>query len=491
VAIACHQDNPTSIAVSNGVVYWTNNDLAQNIMSVPITGGTPTVVASNQDYPWAIAVDDKNVYWTLTGSPDGGTTSGAVRQAPIGGGTVITLSSTLENPGGIAVDSENVYFTTEVGGNIHKFPIGGGTGISLAESQASPAYIAVSGGNVYWTNLGNGTVATVPASGTGPTTPTVLATDAANSNAEGIAVNGSTVFFSAANNPGYVWSVPTTGGTAKALFIVGQNTPWGVAVDSTNAYWVTNTNPGGLYMVPLTGGTPTTLTSGLENPTAVAVDSSGVYTAGQGGNVWRIMPTSQVTFSGGQAYGAMNGSGFVEGGTAVAGNIGAPLTTFTSPTCPAGDGQLTGSTGPDAGTGCTATAWTGTGLCMSGTIPAVSGTPANYAEDWGAMVAASVGTPFSTTLGGSYTSIAATYTGAPGGDTRLLVDVAGTQYCVDAYVSGTTVTTSQLVTNCYTGGTPQTPLSSLGAIDWVGLLIPSSTAAETFTNFCMTGIRFQ
>jgi hypothetical protein len=291
VALACNQDTPSGLAVSNGVVYWTNYDTGQNVMSVPVTGGTPAIVASNQDYPWAIAVDAKNVYWTNydnAGAVSGGTTnSGAVLQTPIGGGTVTTLTTGLEDPYGIAVDSKNVYFSTYAGGRIKKVPIGGGTVTVLAENQPNPCYIAVSGGNVYWTNYANGTVSTVPTSGTGPSTPTVLATDAAGDNANGIGVYGATVFFAASNPNGVIWSVPTTGGSAKAL-TPNQDYPWAVAVDSTNVYWVNDVDPGSLLSVPLAGGTVTTLAAGLVSPTAVAVDSTGVYTAGEGGHIWRI-----------------------------------------------------------------------------------------------------------------------------------------------------------------------------------------------------------
>jgi hypothetical protein len=41
-------------------------------------------------------------------------------------------------------------------------------------------------------------------------------------------------------------------------------------------------------MVPIGGGTVTSLATGLEDPTAIAVDSTGVYTAGEGGHIWRI-----------------------------------------------------------------------------------------------------------------------------------------------------------------------------------------------------------
>ncbi len=301
VALACSQDTPSGLAVSNGVVYWTNYDAAANsgnasgsggaIMSVPTSGGTPTTVATNQDYPWAIAADANNVYWTNydnDGAGSGGmTSSGAVLQAPIGGGSVTTLAMGLEDPYGIAVDASNVYFTTYAGDRVKSVPIGGGTVVTLAQGLSSPCYIAVSGGDAYWTNYGDGTVQSIATGGTSPGTPTTLATDAAKQYANGIAVSGSTVFFVATNSPGAVWTVPTTGGT-KTVLANMQTNAWGLATDGTNVYWTTNNDPGGLVSVPVAGGTATTLASELHNPTAVAADSTGVYTAGTGGHIWRV-----------------------------------------------------------------------------------------------------------------------------------------------------------------------------------------------------------
>jgi hypothetical protein len=290
-ALACGQDTPSGLALSNGNIYWTQYDAAQNIMSVPVTGGTPTVVVSNQDYPWAIAADATNIYWTNydnDGAVSGGdTTAGQVLQAPLGGGTVTTLATGLEDPYGIAVDADNVYFTTYGGGKVKKVPIGGGAVTILAQGLNAPCYIAVSGGNVYWANYGDGTVQMISTSGTAPGTPTTLATDLAGDNANGIAVSGGTVFYAASNDPGDIYSVSAAGGTPTAI-ASGQDDPWGLATDGTNVYWTDNDDPGDLVFVPIAGGTPTTLTSSLIDPTGIAVDSTGVYVTGDGGHIWRI-----------------------------------------------------------------------------------------------------------------------------------------------------------------------------------------------------------
>jgi hypothetical protein len=193
----------------------------------------------------------------------------------------------------------------------------------------------------------------------------------------------------------------------------------------------------------------------------------------------------------------MTGFAYVAGGTLGMDSTGTPLTTFTDPTCPLGDGQLTGGNGQ----GCTATAWTSAGdadaICITGTIPALTACPTNcsaadtdfdYTEDWGAQVGVAAGATATATIGGSYSSIAVTFIGTPGGSVRLQVNVGSTNYCVGNYVSGDVVPASSLVTDCYTTG--GTPLPSLASVNQVVLSIVSAPVTETFTSFCMTGISF-
>ena len=166
------------------------------------------------------------------------------------------------------------------------------------------------------------------------------------------------------------------------------------------------------------------------------------------------------------------------------------LTNFTSPSCAGGAVACCS----------TPTNWaTSDSLCISGTIPGLTTCPTNcsstetvadYAEDWGAMVGV-YATPAGAnggTVGQSFSTIAVSYGGTPGGTVRLvLTDSTGTEYCKDGYTSGTTLTASSLVTNCW-GASPENPLADFSSVAAVQLQIDASAAAETFTNFCVTGI---
>jgi hypothetical protein len=69
------------LAVSSGFVYWINRstDLSCSdgtVMKMPVTGGTPMVVAGGQASPAGLALDGDSVYWVNQGHDDG--TGGAV-----------------------------------------------------------------------------------------------------------------------------------------------------------------------------------------------------------------------------------------------------------------------------------------------------------------------------------------------------------------------------------------------------------------------------
>ncbi len=57
------QDGPSSIAVDDGWVYWTNL-LAGTVMRAPRQGGKALPLAVGQGQPSGIAIDDHSVYWT-------------------------------------------------------------------------------------------------------------------------------------------------------------------------------------------------------------------------------------------------------------------------------------------------------------------------------------------------------------------------------------------------------------------------------------------
>lgn len=89
---------PTSIVVDSAHVYWANGN--GTIMSLPLAGGTPAILASAQ-YPSYLALDATHLYWTSGND----TTVNGMRldgTAP----TVLTFGQSV--PSAIAVDGTSV-----------------------------------------------------------------------------------------------------------------------------------------------------------------------------------------------------------------------------------------------------------------------------------------------------------------------------------------------------------------------------------------------
>jgi hypothetical protein len=207
---------------------------------------------------------------------------------------------------------------------------------------------------------------------------------------------------------------------------------------------------------------------------AAGTPGSGGSTSpgGSAGNV--------VTFTNGQAKGAMTGVGWVA--------LGAE-TTVTDPTCGSDKHPITDP--------CTSINWSNPGaLCISGSIAALPASPTqdDYANDWGVQVGVSATEPSGGLLGKSFSHVTFTFTGTPTTGVRAQVhrngDPDSTQYC--AYInSGTAVTLTSFSTECWAPGADTSlTASDVPNIDKIALQISSSATPVAIESFCMSRIEF-
>jgi hypothetical protein len=291
-------DWPAGIAVDSANVYWTNAAWAKgsgwgSVMTVPIGGGSPTVLASGLDAPTGIAMTATHVYWASSSM------NGAVMRVPLAGGTPTAIATGLAMPAGIAVDAANVYWTNSEGGTVMKAPLDGGAITVLASNQSGPHGIVVDAANVYWNNQ-YGTVASammkVPIGGGVPVTLATAIADA------GIALGGADVYWATysggpmGSGGSLVQRAPIGGGTTSTVGAVGGlgglgPQTAGIAVDATSVYWAHDA--GSVVRVLVGSGTAIPLVpwNGASHPRSIALDAVAVYWTNSGDD--RVMKVAK------------------------------------------------------------------------------------------------------------------------------------------------------------------------------------------------------
>jgi uncharacterized repeat protein (TIGR03803 family) len=237
---------------------------AGTVFSVPTTGGTPTTLAnfdaeSTGVNPAALIVVGNTLYGTTEGGGADGYGYGTVFSLPITGGTP-TVLATFSGPNGEGPDSlivsGNTLYGTTVGGGangdgeVFSVPTTGGTPTVLASFNGTngalpEGSLMLSGNSLYGTTVegGAGYISGDPYSGYGTvfSVPTIGGTPTAlvsfdGSGVYGLALIGSTLYGTTefggdlSLNGGYgdgtVFSVPITGGAVSTLAALNSSTGW-------------------------------------------------------------------------------------------------------------------------------------------------------------------------------------------------------------------------------------------------------------------------
>ena len=155
-----------------GTLYYTTGT---EVMSVPVVGGAPTVLATGQRRVVALAADDQRLYWAAAGHyPSLGIPAdGEIASMPLAGGAPTVLAAGQRIPSAIAVDEMNVYWTAggattsgsspfPTDGQVLALPkAGGGAATVLVANLDPPGPIVAA----------NGSVAYAVSTASGPFTP--------------------------------------------------------------------------------------------------------------------------------------------------------------------------------------------------------------------------------------------------------------------------------------------------------------------------------
>jgi len=346
----------------------TRNDFANNlgtIFSVPVTGGTDTILFSfdgtaHGSHPsGSLILNSTHTTFYGTASGGGSNGNGTVFSLPVGGGTATVLfnfdgTSHGATPQGSLIlnaAGTTLYGTTTGGGansdgTVFSLPVTGGTptvlfsfdGTSHGANPAGSLILNAAGTTLYGTTEsgganGDGTVFSLPVGGG---TPTILFsfdnTHGATPTASLLLI-GSTLYGTTRNggtdSEGTVFSLPLTGGTPTILANFddthGAN-PSGsltLSTDGTKLYG-TATNGGAdidgtVFSLPLTG------VAGGGSPTGLAD-----FTGGNGVN-----PEGDLTLStdGGTVYGTTQSGGTNDAGTVFSLAVPEPSSIWMATAC--------------------------------------------------------------------------------------------------------------------------------------------------------------
>jgi hypothetical protein len=139
---------PATLALDKGTLFMSTGsaDGGGSVVSIPLDGGEPLVIAEALDEPARMAIDGPTVYWTEFAA-------GVVRAAA--GGAVHTVISGRNHPGEISADAGVVYWREELpdgGAGIFGVATDGGDAVYLSEGS-NPSGPYVSAGGLEWVDV--------------------------------------------------------------------------------------------------------------------------------------------------------------------------------------------------------------------------------------------------------------------------------------------------------------------------------------------------
>ncbi len=184
---------------------------------------------------------------------------------PASGPTV--LASGLNSPQGLAANTGNIYWAEHGTKTIKKMSLATGITTTVIGGMGTTIVFAVDANYVYF-HSNSCRMDKVSVNG-GSSSPVVASVGTVGQ----IVVSGSYAYWTAT---GVILKVNITTGQETTL-ASGLNNPTRLAVDDTSVYWVEQNIAGAVKKVGINGGAVTTLASGLNNPFDIAVDATSVY----------------------------------------------------------------------------------------------------------------------------------------------------------------------------------------------------------------------
>jgi hypothetical protein len=225
------------------------------------------VLASDLDNPVAIALDGTRVFWAEVGAVRGSNGAVKVLDGACGEPKVVASGG---DPESLVVTARGIFVSDTIGMAVLEIGEDAGAPVPFVAPEPYPSHLVSDSAALYW--IGPTGIRTATLAGAQATTL------AAETCPEGLATDGVSVFFTdRCETADAVRAVPSAGGSPTSL-AADTNGSGAIAIDDANVYWL-NANGGRLMKVAKAGGAPRAIDSGFVDPTALAVDASGVYIA--------------------------------------------------------------------------------------------------------------------------------------------------------------------------------------------------------------------
>jgi Domain of unknown function (DUF5050) len=281
-----------ALALTATTLYWVDRggNISDTINAVSLSGGnSKTIYTATPDGTAAIedlVTDGTSLYFLQVSGYGDGTYTTDIKSIPIDGGTSTLLASDSTSDLVIAVADGYVYFTDEAGDG-QRVPTKGGTPEAFATSSQAMG-LASQGGALYFAS-GTSDMLKLASPSAKPQT---LATDT-TTNTESdslfnvaVAVNDSGVFWPCEDDSSAILCGTSTkgGGPITVLGALSSTTNVQLAADNANVYFLDAESAcPALTKVPVGGGDPVVIASDFTPVTAlsmahaIAIDDTYVY----------------------------------------------------------------------------------------------------------------------------------------------------------------------------------------------------------------------
>jgi hypothetical protein len=287
-----------ALALTSTAVYWVDRGatISDSIQAVPLSGGTPqTVYTASPDPTGAIediVTDGTNLYFIeVTGAANGGYTS-QIESMPIAGGTPSVLATDSLPELVLSLADGYVYFTD--GSTLSRVATTGGT---VDDVGGASGGLASQGSSIFWTTDGGELVKrSTPNADTRRLVDESFSTYSSDLLVN-LTANDSDVFWVCSDDSGPLLCATSEGGDNVQRIVAAlpeaANGPVELAADDANVYFITSDSCDSfstLSSVPVGGpeGSPTVIASGfslspqLSMPHAIVSDGQYVYWTGSG-----------------------------------------------------------------------------------------------------------------------------------------------------------------------------------------------------------------